>query len=377
LKRLSSHIGLTAVATAAALAVGPVGATAKPQVSEPLAGNLVGPLHLEVSRHGILVSQSFAGTISKVKRDGTVRDLVVEQPALEGGTADIGGVASRGRTIAYLYASSAPPPDEESPGEQVASQLKIRKPGGKVRVLADLLRFEKKRNPDANRTYGFLNLDDDCADEVDAAGIPGVGGQPYTGIIESNPYEIARAPRGGWYVADAAANVVLYVSKHGKIRVKYVGKPQRTKVTEEAAGMLGLPECTVGATYAFEAVPTDVEVTRSGRLVVSHLPGGPEDPSLGARGSVVKVNPRTHRAWTIGRGILGATNVAVGPRGKVYVSELFGNRVAVLRHGRPRTIAELPLPAAVESFRGRLFATANVFPGPEGPDGQVVAIRLR
>jgi hypothetical protein len=377
LTRSAARIGLTAAATAAALVVGPVGASAEPKVSEPLATGLVGPLHLKVNRHHMLVSQSFAGMITKVKRDGTVRNVIIEQPAVEGGTVDIGGVARRGRTIAYLYASAAPGPDEETPGEPVASQLKIRKPGGKVRVLANLLRFEKNRNPDAHRTYGFRNLDDACAAEVDAAGIPGVGGQPYTGIVESNPYELARAPRGGWYVADAAGNSVLHVSKRGRIRVVYVGKPQPTKVTETAAATLGLPDCTIGATYAFEPVPTDVEVTRKGRLVVSHLPGGPEDPSLGARGSVVKVNPRTHRGRTIGRGILGATNVAVGARGKVYVTELFGNRVSVLRNGRPRPVVELPVPAAVEYARGRLFVTTNVFPGPQGADGQVVSVRLR
>ncbi|HET6562304.1 MAG TPA: hypothetical protein VFG72_10550 [Marmoricola sp.] len=69
------------------------------------------------------------------------------------------------------------------------------------------------------------------------------------------------------------------------------------------------------------------------------LPGGPEDPSHGARGWVVNVNPWTHRRGTIGRGILGATNLAVGHHGKVYVTELFGNRVSVLEHGRPHAVA--------------------------------------
>ncbi len=365
---------------AAALAVGPAAAAPRTHTDPvTVADGLVGPLHLEVSKRGILVSQSFGGVISRVKRDGTVRNLVVEEPAVEGGTADLGGVATRGRTIAYLYASSAPPTDPDAPPTPVASQLKIRKPNGRTRVLADLLRFEQRRNPDARRTYGFRGLDDSCVAEVNAdpqAQQMGITGEPYTGIVESNPYEIARAPRGGWYVADAAANTVLRVSKSGHIRVAYLGKPQPFTVTAEAAGTLGLPDCIVGSTYVFEPVPTDVEKTRSGRLIVSHLPGGPEDPSLGARGSVVKVNPWNGRGRTVARGVLGATNVAVGAHGKIYVTELFGNKVSVVTRRGLRPVAELPLPAAVEYAHGKLWATTNVFPPPEGaPDGQLVKVR--
>ncbi len=359
--------------------MGPAAAAPKaPAVSDPIATGLLTPLHLDVSKKGVLVSQSFGGVISRVTRTG-LRDVVVEEPAVEGGSTDLGGVASRGKTIAYLYASAAPGPTPDAPGDPVASQVKIRKPNGRTYVLANLLRFERKRNPDAHRTYGFRGLDASCIAEVNAdpdAQAMGIVGEPYTGIVESNPYEIARAPHGGWYVADAAANTVLRVSKRGHIKVVYVGKPQPFSVTAEAAGALNLPECIAGSTYLFEPVPTDVEVTRSGRLVISQLPGGPEDPSLGARGSIVKVNPWTRRGHTVARGILGATNVAVGAHGKIYVTELFGTRVSVVRNGSVKPVVELPLPAAVEYFRGKLYVSTNVFPGPEGPAGEIVKVRV-
>ncbi len=57
------------------------------------------------------------------------------------------------------------------------------------------------------------------------------------------------------------------------------------KVTKESAAALELPDCVVGVTYAFEPVPTDVEVGKDGYLYVTTLPGGPESPALGARGS--------------------------------------------------------------------------------------------
>jgi hypothetical protein len=116
----------------------------------------------------------------------------------------------------------------------------------------------------------------------------------------------------------------------------------------------------VGAVYAAEPVPTDVEVTRSGRLVVSSLPGGPEDASLGARGRVVRIGSAGTKV--LAKGFLGATNVALGRHGTVYVAEVFGNRVsAIRRSGQVRTVAEVPSPAGVEFARGTLYASVDVF----------------
>ena len=59
--------------------------------------------------------------------------------------------------------------------------------------------------------------------------------------------------------------------------------------------------CTVGHKFYFEPVPTDVEV-HDGLLYVTTLPGGPEDPSLGARGKVYTVDPATGDVTKIGSG---------------------------------------------------------------------------
>lgn len=355
--KLSSALSaLTATAAAAALVVPP--ATAAPATPETLASGLVGPLHLDVNAKGrILVSQSFAGLVSRVHPDGTIRNLVKQH-------GFVGGVAARKGRMAFTYSN-----------ESGVSKLKVRRADGSVRVVADLGAFEAEHNPDSKRTYGFLDLAPECASQL-PPDVP--GGEPYTGIAESNPYALANAPGGGWYVTDAGGNDVLRVSPNGAIKVVYVTRPQRTVITAEAAESLGLPACTVGETYAFEGVPTDVEVSRRGRLFVSLLPGGPESPALGARGKVLKVDPRTGRSRVAASGLVSATNVALAPRGRMFVAELFANKVTAvnLRTGQKRTALRAPLPAAVEYAGGRLVVAVNVLPPEDGPpDGQIVVAR--
>ena len=85
-------------------------------------------------------------------------------------------------------------------------------------------------------------------------------------------------------------------------------------MTKALAGQFGMPGCVVGHKFWFEPVPTDVEV-HGGMLYVTTLPGGPEDPSLGARGRVYTVDPDTGdpRRWARAPG---ATDLAVSPRAK-------------------------------------------------------------
>ena len=130
-----------------------------------------------------------------------------------------------------------------------------------------------------------------------------------------------------------------------------------------------LPQCVVGSTYGFEAVPTDVELGRDGLLYVTVLSGGPG--ALGPRSKVFRVDRRTKALTEIGSGFAGATDLAVAPDGTVYVAELFGGRISELVNGAPVTVAEVMLPAAVEWAGGKLFATVDVF---SETGGSVVSI---
>jgi sugar lactone lactonase YvrE len=80
---------------------------------------------------------------------------------------------------------------------------------------------------------------------------------------------------------------------------------------------------------------------RNGLLYVTLLPGGPEDPSLGARGAVYSVNARTGDVAFVACGFLGATGLALGPDGTIYVAELFGNRISTVSGTGAEPFAEV------------------------------------
>ena len=119
---------------------------------------------------------------------------------------------------------------------------------------------------------------------------------------------------GAWAVADAGGNDILRVDRRGQVSTIAVLPRQPVTLTAEQVAGMGAPACLAGATYAFEPVPTDVERGEHGKLWVSTLPGGPEDPSLGARGSVYTVNPWKHSTQRVATGFLGATDLALGRR---------------------------------------------------------------
>lgn len=356
---------VTVVMTAAALSPSP--ASAAFELEPPLVSGLAGPLQIAVKAPGtplppgssrradgrIYVAQQFSGEVSRVRPDGSVRDLVQEQ----GG---VGGVAVRRGRVAFTFSTTTP----EKNG---VSKLKVRARDGSVRTVARLGAFEAKANPDGHRTYGFVDLAPACASQVRGRTLrPG----PYAGVVDSNPYALANAPGGGWYVADAGGNDILQVSPRGAIEVVYVARTQRTVVTAEAAEALGLPECTVGETYASEPVPTDVEVGQRGRLWVSLLPGGPESEAFGARGRVLKIWPETGKSVSIASGFSGATNVALGPKNRLYVAELFGDRVSAVRVtddvGVVEGTIDTQAPAAVEYRDEYLYVGYDVFNEQDG-----------
>lgn len=316
-----------------------------------LAEGLAGPLSIDVDRRGsVLVGQSFSGTATSVSRSGVARDLFNDPGIGAVGWGPFGSVV-----YATVTGGSDGPPQ---PGEEPVipdALLKMRLANGKTVVLADLGAYEKANNPDGDVTYG-VELDDECAADwpVEVLGPPA---QP--GDVNPNPYAVATT-RWGVYVADAGANTLYFVTWRGNIHVVSVLPPQPAVITQEMATGTGIPDCAVGLTYDFHPVPTDVEVTPRG-LYVSLLPGGAEDDSMGARGSVVRVDPRSGRTTVVGTGLLGATDLAVSPNGTVYVTELYGGRLSKLTRKGPRTVANFNQPVAVEWHRGRLYVASDPF----------------
>jgi hypothetical protein len=349
MKRRLSLVAIPAVSAAMALSV-PAPAPAAPVVSDPIAAGFAGPLQLDLGARGqIYVAQDFAGVITKIRANGTTKDVVTEP-------GEISGVASNGYDVAYTLNGGT--------DEQPVSLLKRRLANGTIKTIANLGEYEAEHNPDRFVQYGLRNLPAECAAQVS----PESGGKPYSGIVESHPYAVANDPNGGWYVADAAANAILHVAPGGDIEVVKVPRPVKVGVTAGLAATLGLPECTIGEVYAFESVPTDVEVNARGYLIVSLLPGGPENDALGA-GMIMRISPGDFE-WTImAKGLAGAANVAPAPGGRVYVSELFGNRISVLRNHVLTAVTDVASPAALEFENGTLHASIDVF-----ANGSIVTI---
>ncbi len=359
--------GLTVAAASAALVVAaPASASAHgrghddaPKV-RTLTTDVASPYQLAVRRGDLYVADGASSTVSLVRRDGLHPITFGPNPG------EVAGLAfdSSGRSMAYTTTNYA----------TGATTLTILT-DGRTPVVADLSGFEATHNPDAGVTYGV----DDPSDCVAQAFAP-LGGATTTGGVDSHPYSVASLGHGSWVVADAGGNDLLKVDAKGHVSLLALLPRQPTVVTADIAAGLGLPDCVVGVTYNFEPVPTDVEVGKHGALYVSLLPGGPEDPSLGARGSVYRVNAWSGHSTRLATGFLGATNVALGPDGTIYVAELFAGRISTIHHGQPRPYVDLPGALSVEWGAGHLYA-GTLAPtdeqhNPTGP-GSVVRIDRR
>jgi len=316
-----------------------------------LADSLLTPLSLDVDRRGVsFLSQDFAGKLTRIDRNGTATDLVTAP-----GGGSIGAVSTRRGNVYY----------SQSVGSPMLMQLDRH---GVSTTLADLGKYEADNNPDQVNSYGFVDLPEACAAEFP----PDATGQDkpvYAGLIDSNPYA-SLALKDGVYVADAGANAILRVDYDGDVSTVAVLPPGApVTVTAELAAAQGLPECAAGLEYRFEPVPTDVEAVPGGRLYVTTLPGGPEDASLGARGSVYKVNPWNGRVALVATGFVGATDLAVSQStGTIFVAELFGGKggtgqISVLtRRSETPTVLLAPSgPAAIELRRNTLYVTTDAF----------------
>jgi hypothetical protein len=363
-----SRLLLTVVAAGAAwatVAAGPGTALAQdggghsPTV-RVLDTTVTAPFQLDFAKGSLYVADGGSSTVSRLTRQGGLATVATgPQPG------EVEGVALNDRGDLAYTASVF--------GEMGATSTTLtikRKHGGTLTV--DLLAYETAHNPDGGVTYGIDN-----PTECQRAAFEPFGGATTTGVVDSHPYAVAAFGKDSWVVADAGGNDLLKVSGTGHVSTLAVLPRQPATITADAAAALGAPDCVVGAVYNFDPVPTDVEV--DGRdLVVSLLPGGPEDPSLGARGSVYRVDAGTGHARKVAGGFLGATNVAVAPDGRIFVAELFAGRVSVIDHGRVRPYVDLPSALSLVWGNGTLFAGTLAPSDAEGNPtghGSLVAIR--
>jgi hypothetical protein len=352
----AAAVGL-GIATMTGLGAVPASADAPSlHVVQTLSSAYVAPLQFAVNSRSVFVADAAASALFKIGRSAPIATgpAPTSNPETSG---DLAGVAIHDGTIAYTTSS----------GDHKDTRLTILRHGHKK--VVSLSAFEQKYNPDRRNAYGLVNassVSSQCKAELTANHAP----LSYTGLVDSHPYAVASLGDDAWAVADAGGNDILKVDKLGHVSLIAVLPPQSLKVTSAVATALHTPHCA-GVTYRTEPVPTDIEVGPHGKLFVSTLPGGPDGPGLPARGSVYQVGSGwTHRLAT---GFAGATNLAVGPSGWIYVAQLSAGTIAVVHDGKPRVVATLKGVAGLEWANGHLYAsTAPAVTGGSGPGTVVV-----
>jgi len=192
--------------------------------------------------------------------------------------------------------------------------------------------------------------------------------------VESNPYAVL-ALKDKVLVADAAANTVFQVDRHGTVSVFHVFpnivNEVTTTPTETWPGYDPSPEVP-GAHF----VPTALAEGPRGEIYVGGLAS-----ELPGQAQVVQLNRHTgevERTWS---GFSSITGVAAGRDGSLYVSQLFAPQAApanpmiagvltkVSRYGT-RTDKDVPFPAgvAVDSRNNVFVAAFSVAPDVGFPD---------
>jgi len=344
----------------------PAGKAAAAQTAPTvLAKGLLSPLHLSDGPRGsVLVSEEFKGQLTKIARDGS-KSVVYRDAAW-----DVAGSDRRGHTI-YLAESQGAGPMDPRP---LAGHIRSIDADGKHRTFGNLAALEMKHNADGGTSYGFKDLPSACASKL-PKDVP----ISYKGQIDSHPYGID-VYGDTIYVADAGANAIVSVDvESGEAETVAVLPARPHTFTAKEAAALKLPGCIAGHTYRFEPVPTDVKRGPDGWLYVSVLPGGPEDPVLGARGAVYKINPHNGRVTLFADDVMSPTGLDMDDDGHVYVASLFGKGVLRLSAHSTKQTVVLPgmLTADVDVRGGSIYATVNSLPAPNAaPDGRVVKTPL-
>jgi len=340
------------IAGASAASAGP---PAGPTVTV-LSTDVSAPLQLASGRGRVYVADSGRSTVTVL---GQSQPLVVgPRPG------EIAGVAVAGGSLAYTSTDY----------RTGATALTVRR-DGRPPVVSDLSGFEAAHNPDSTVSYGVPDsAPAACKAQADQTGNDGPPAS-YTGVVDSHPYAVASLGGGSWVVADAAGNDLLRVDRSGRVSLLAVLPPQPLTFTPGQAEALGAPACA-GVTYAFEAVPTDVEVGPDGMLYVTTLPGGPEGPVLGARGSVYRVDPDSGATSRIATGFAGATNLAFGRGGRIYVAELFAGRISTVVAGGPQPFVSLPGVVSVQDAPDGTLYAGTLPADPEDPAGSGTVVRV-
>jgi hypothetical protein len=372
------QIALAAVAvlaaSLAATAAVPAVAKATPAgIQETVVqGGLNAPRHLVLTRAGLVVTE--AGTGGPVGTSNCATGPATEGAGTSqyctGPTGDIFTIFSPGQTAPVL---SMLPSVIEVALKEVTGPSAIAYGHGQEAVTID----DFLVNPDGSNNllpkpfasaFGTLRLiSGEKTRVVDIAAFAAAHPQPPSSLgtvpgevaWDSDPYD-AVAYRGGWAVADAGANDVLYVSATGRVSIL----ARFPAVAEQVpAGVLGNP---TPITVEAQAVPTSVAIGPDRALYVSLLRGVPSNPGTAY---IYRVVPGQQPAiWA--RGLTTVTAIAFDRQGRLLATELNtggllspptvpGALVRISNNGQ--TVTTLPVPGLYQPTGLAVSADGTVY----------------
>ena len=356
-RRRAALVTLVALGTAAALAA-PATSTASAGRSQPgvkvLTTGLDDPFGLQkaVDHRGFVVAENSTGKVTRVFPDGGRRVIL----------RDVPGVAGVAASPTRVFAVIGGPNEEGSPsgGKYGPSRvLRMTYDGKRPEVIANLLRYELKHNPDGQKQF--------------------VDGKPVDSL--SNPFSMTWS-KFGLFVADGGANDVLKVNpRTGKVTTFFVPRT-----------VTSVPDCQKPdsnanpGTKGCDPVPTGVQVLGDS-LYVSTLGAEAKGASR-----VYKLNARTGKVQRVWKDLTAATGVLALKDGTVFTSHVLHGAptseqpppgfdpadvgwITRMRNGQ-RTHAKVTMPVGMVLKDGRLYSTSwsvGSFLGMQNA-GQVVRV---
>jgi len=376
-------LGTTALAAPSGAA--PLGAPAASNLSVVFAG-LNGPKHLAFGPDGALyVAESGTGA-------GGPPAPCVPGPACESDTGAIARVTTSGSESVVLSGLPSITDDQPAPNTGVLGPSSVQFVGGQLALTFQnnaldqttganpyaatgnqgrLLGTVASAVPGSSATgAGATVLADLGAFQAANPNRNNGGGPPGEALVDSDPYHLIPYA-GGWAVADAAANDLLWVSPSNKVSVL---------ANFPTVPLNGLP-------FNAQSVPTSVTVGPDGALYVSELTGAPFQTGVA---SVYRVVPSASGPVTptvFATGFSTISDLAFDHEGRLLVLDigsLSGGPAQLLRveaNGSQTVVAQsgllLPTGMAVAPDGSIYVSNNGVFPAvnaPQAPVGEVVRI---
>jgi DNA-binding beta-propeller fold protein YncE len=242
-----------------------------------------------------------SGAIDAISPDGKVRRLLSGLTSISSGHDDpqaTGPIEALrvGRTIEVLY--------QDLDLDSTTGVTLF----GRSSLLGDLVAYGGSAR-DVQAQLGPYEATDDPAGSGAGTAVK----YGYESAINSDPYSFVRYD-GGYAIADAGANDVLFLSGTGHLRVLAV----LPTITEHAAARSFGSSQKKATEARAQAVPTSIAVGPDGALYVGELGGSPFDRGTS---SVYRIVPG-HRATVFARGFTAIGDLAFDQQGRLLVLEL-------------------------------------------------------